>query len=94
MIQFFQVSLIPTHGGRTLWEQKINGNFEIINVSCIGSNNGGISFIKGVGFDFVGTAVRIEFDNTGTSNKGIVLFALVLKSEEKLTLNGVPTLII
>ena len=95
LIKILKISLVPTHSGRTIWTQKINGNFDnVINVSCIGSGNGGIAFIKGVGFTYTKSSVNVEFDNTGTSNNGSVSFLLALKSNEELSLNGVPTIVI
>ena len=95
LIKILKISLVPTHSGRTIWTQKINGNFDdVINVSCIGSDNGGIAFIKGVGFTYTKSSVNVEFDNTGTSNNGSVSFLLALKSNEELSLNGVPTIVI
>ena len=95
LIKILKVTLVPTHSGRTIWKQKINGNFDdVINVSCIGSNNGGIAFIKGVGFTYNKSSVNIEFDNTGNANNGTVSFLLALKSNEELSLNGVPTIVV
>ena len=95
LIKILKVSLVPTHSGRTIWAQKINGNFDdVINVSCIGSANGGIAFIKGVGFTYNKSSINIEFDNTGNSNNGSVDFLLALKSNEELSLNGVPTILV
>lgn len=94
LIKFFSVSLIPTHSGRTIWQQKIIGKFDVISISCIGSGNGGIAYIKGVGFTYSEKFINIEFDNTGTSNAGSVSFLLVLKASEKLSLDGKPIIII